>query len=201
MANSNILTEIFKSNKTDKFDHGYGEVYESYINKWRDEEIQLCEIGVDRGNSLRAWKEYFIKAEIIGFDLDKFPKVDGVEIHQMDQLDVTNQHQLCQSLRLNPHIIIDDGGHTPEMHQKSIIPFFKQLRSGGIYIIEDLQVCNTTQNLRNQYKVDKFNNTIQWLKGNIISPYISYEDERWLFNEIKSMDWHLNDKVVIIRKK
>ena len=71
MANSNILTEIFKSNKTDKFDHGYGEVYESYINKWTDEEIQLCEIGVDRGNSLRAWKEYFIKSEIIGFDLDK----------------------------------------------------------------------------------------------------------------------------------
>ena len=195
------LIQIFQKNRTDKFQHGYGGVYEPYMSGWRNEEIQLCEIGVLNGNSIKAWREYFTKGEIIGFDLKRFPKVDGVQIHKMNQLDVTNQEELLQSLELNPHIIIDDGGHTPEMHQKSIIPFFKRLRSGGIYIIEDLQVCNTTQNLRVKYNVNESNDTIEWLKGNISSPYMSPSDEKWLFENIDSMDWHLKDKVVVIRKK
>ena len=202
-----ILETIFRQSGTDKFTHGYGNVYQPFMEGFKDEPIQLCEIGVLRGNSLRAWKHYFSNAEIIGFDLHKFPNVEGVKIHKMNQLEKEEMYNLVETLEIEPSIVIEDGGHTPEMHQKTLLPFFKKLKSGGIYIIEDLQVCfKQNRDLIKRYQVTDENNTITYLEKILTespmkSPYLDESEENYLRENIKSIDFRLNRKVAIITKK
>ena len=37
----------------------------------RDSKINILEIGIENGDSLRIWREYFSKANICGVDIDK----------------------------------------------------------------------------------------------------------------------------------
>ena len=67
----NSLVEIAKKYSTTKHSTGFLEIYENYFNDYKDNEIKILEIGVDKGSSLRLWREYFSKAIICGLDIDK----------------------------------------------------------------------------------------------------------------------------------
>ena len=65
------LKKIFDKHGTDKsIYHEYYEPYEENFEHLRDKEINLLEIGIRDGNSLRAWKEYFPNSNIYGMDID-----------------------------------------------------------------------------------------------------------------------------------
>ena len=75
------LTNIGKKYPTSKNVTGFLEIYEKYLKDYKNEEINILEIGVDRGDSLRLWREYFTKAKICGIDIiEKDFKIDGVDI-------------------------------------------------------------------------------------------------------------------------
>lgn len=199
------LHDLFKKHNTDKGSyHSYDLFYDKLFESYRDLDIQFCEIGVLEGGSLRAWKDYFSSAEIVGFDLFKFPEVPGVKVHKMNQEDKSQMYDLVDSLNLNPTIVIDDGGHEPEHHQKTLAVFFKKLKPGGIYIIEDLQVCHGEENPR--WSVTKENNTLTYLKQllsetKITSQYMTEEEERYLIEHIRDISFEMEDKLAVITKK
>ena len=68
MKKNNKLNELFIKYETDKLQHGYADIYFSYIEKLRNENINLLEIGVSDGKSLLAWSDYFKNGKIIGID-------------------------------------------------------------------------------------------------------------------------------------
>lgn len=139
------LVEIQTTNNftTDKgTTHSYLEYYDIIFKPYQHKNINLLEIGVDKGGSLLLWNKYFTPdSNIYGMD---------VYLHHtqpaLDQLcNVTIIHKNMYYLNdnfLRPimfDIIIDDGSHYLIDQQKSYEVFKNRLTTGGIFVIEDLQ--------------------------------------------------------------
>ena len=52
------------------YGRNYFDIYEQYLAPMKNEPINLLEIGVLGGKSLRVWADYFPKAKIFGLDID-----------------------------------------------------------------------------------------------------------------------------------
>jgi len=66
----------------------YTSKYSIYLEAYRDIEFNLLEIGVYNGASVKMWKEYFPKANIVAIDIDprcKEYEEDRITIHIGDR--------------------------------------------------------------------------------------------------------------------
>lgn len=144
------LHNIGISQKTDKASHNFLTFYEKHIQKFRNERIRLLEIGIggkahatllkiEGGNSLRTWAEYFPNAEIYGVDIDASCldyKYDTDRIKTI--IGSQTDREFLNSIEGEFDIIIDDGGHTMEQQMITFGCCFEKLKTGGVYILEDL---------------------------------------------------------------
>ncbi len=141
-----MLRQLGKKHDTDKSSHvtngkTYLDIYEHYFNNIRLNKLNVLEIGVRDGCSLRMWKEYFPESNIIGLDID--PRCasmgeDRIKIFIGSQTspDIVNEIGNYTNNKLD--IIIDDGSHINKLTLESYKLLFNMLNPGGIYIIEDL---------------------------------------------------------------
>ena len=120
--------------------HNYADFYEMVFGGIRPQVKHLLECGVLRGESLRAWQEYFPNAIVTGVDIDEAVlfSEERIETYQVDQTAPDSIKQFLAKVNDRKfNIIIDDGLHTA----KAGITFFDNLISNltddGIYIIED----------------------------------------------------------------
>ena len=67
----NDLIEIGKKYPSSKNVTGFLEIYENYFKELKEKKINILEIGVENGDSLRIWRDYFRKANICGLDIVK----------------------------------------------------------------------------------------------------------------------------------
>ena len=124
----------------------YAPHYERHFTPLRSISFTLLEIGVggDRegtgGASLRVWKHFFPKAQIIGLDLHDKPVVNEKRIitYQGSQTDADLLRTIARKHR-PLKIIIDNGSHRPEHVRATFAILFPLLSDGGIYAIEDTQ--------------------------------------------------------------
>ena len=134
------LSWIFKqySDLTDKLQ--YVDFYSRHFSEL-DPKI-LLEIGVLKGGSLRIWKTVFPDARIAGIDSNEASKLDNddLEILIGDQKDPVFLEWLLSHVGI-PDIIIDDGGHCRSQQIFSFEHLFPHMKSGGVYVIEDLEAC------------------------------------------------------------
>lgn len=131
-----VLHTIGLKHNTDKaFFHKYLDFYQKQLPK-RSFSGRLLEIGVMDGASLRMWREYYPKAEIVGVDIDdkSHLEINGVTILKLDATDP----KALDSLGMFD-IIVDDGSHMTADQQASFEHLYlNQLSPKGYYIIEDL---------------------------------------------------------------
>lgn len=121
--------------------HDYLRYYDLLFKDFLDEEFTLLEFGCLRGQSLRMWKEYFQRAQIVGVDLDESTKKNAES-----RIDIfignACEQSTCDYLK-NKYkaikVIIDDASHAWGDQRKSLEMFWPVLSGGGIYIIEDLE--------------------------------------------------------------
>ena len=138
-----VLDKLGKKYGSDKSSsgHDYLKTYDRLFVPWRHKEITLLEIGVFNGASITCWEEYFSKAKIVGVDID--PKTKSFERGRVkiENIDQSNVEDLARiALEYGPFdIIIDDGSHYWNHQITSLIYLFPFLKSGGFYVIEDLQ--------------------------------------------------------------
>jgi len=135
------LDEIALSYATDKASnlHNYTEKYERYFAALRQEKLKVLEIGIQNGYSLKTWKQYFPFAEIFGIDIVDCKHMDEERIKTLkgSQTDITFLNEI--NTTYGPFdIIIDDGSHFSTDMTISFNTLFPQLKSGGLYIVEDL---------------------------------------------------------------
>lgn len=136
------LNEIglrLNADKSSRF-HNYLDFYEKML-PGRNFKGRLLEIGIMDGLSMRMWREYYPKAEIVGIDIFNKDHLynepwDVPASVKLLELDGTKKEQM-QPLGLFD-IIIDDGSHYTADQQKSLEILYPQLSPGGAYIIEDL---------------------------------------------------------------
>ena len=65
------LKSISNQYKSDKLEHGYIEVYDSFFKEIREMKLNILEIGIADGDSLLTWSDYFKNSIIIGIDIHK----------------------------------------------------------------------------------------------------------------------------------
>jgi len=203
------MSDIAKKYPTDKdFTHNYfNAVYEKYFSPIRDEVKKFCEVGVGGfwqdagwvpGNSLRVWDEYFPNAEILGLDINSFDLTSQgkVVVDYIDQSNKTLVDEYADKIS-EYDIILDDGSHVMYDQQITIASFFKSLKSGGIFVMEDLHSSpevripekNSIWGWGDPTKIttlemlESFKNT-----GKIISDYLSDEEKLYLEENIKSIE-------------
>jgi hypothetical protein len=120
---------------------GYLEHYERVFHDFKDLPINLIEIGVLGGRSVRTWKEYFPSATIVGIDIAEHARgsaQDRIKIEIGSQDDPEFLAGVCD--RYPPSIVIDDGSHVAKHMLATLQHVFPRLLPGGWYVIEDLHI-------------------------------------------------------------
>lgn len=108
---------------------------------------RILEIGVKGGASTAFWKQLFPSATVVGLDVDLRPRLggDGVIYVQADQSDEAKLAALAAEY--GPFdLVIDDGSHVSDHQATSLRALLGHLRSGGIYVIEDVHASLRPEN-------------------------------------------------------
>lgn len=145
----NLFDTLYsKRYATDKLEHKYIGYYNEWFAPYQDEEINLLEVGVQNGHSIKLWKDYFTNAKIYG--------MEKAEVYGGDfKCDSTDKEAVDEQLGdLKFDIIIDDGDHHPESQMKTYMNLKDRLNSGGLYIIEDIYGPKYNNNIHEK-EVDK----------------------------------------------
>lgn len=142
------LTELALEFKTDKATvHNYTRHYQRHLQHLKRERFTLLEIGIGGyrkkrkgGASLRMWKHFFPRAQIIGLDIqDKsFVERHRIKAYRGSQTD----EELLKKIVADAggiRVVIDDGSHRPEHVRETFRILFPLLADDGIYAIEDTQ--------------------------------------------------------------
>lgn len=148
-----ILDELAAKYGTDKKisgGHGYTKYYTQYFENIRLDKLNFLELGVREGWSLKMWHEYFTNSVIYGIDNNMEGKCPSHFEEERIVFKLCSQDDGYFLTNLANDvggfdIIIDDASHISPLSIKSFEILFPTLRSGGIYIIEDLHVCNMTE--------------------------------------------------------
>ena len=153
---------------TDKvYRHRYDRFYPTYLERLRDKEFNMLEIGIDEMGSFKLWSEYFPKAKMWGVDIEpKESTFDKLTIIQADQSVPEGIEKISLLSPKDCEFIIDDGSHVPEHQIKTFHKLFQDnLKPGGVYIIEDIE-CTWWRDDSGIYgfEVGVFN-TVQHFKG------------------------------------
>lgn len=125
--------------------HTYGDSYQEIFNNFnRSDNLNFLEIGIQRGGSLLAWRDYFPNANIYGVDiidsiLDEY-KRDDIQYIFKDIKDKSLLEELFHNTMFD--IIIDDGSHTLSDVLFVVNNYLQKLNMGGYLIIEDCQDPN-----------------------------------------------------------
>ncbi len=121
--------------------HNYTEVYAQYFAPFKERPIKFLEIGIFQGNSVKLWESYFAQADLHFIDIT-FAAVQYFSkrshYHLANQENPLDLEIVAREAGGNFDIILDDGGHTMNMQIVSFQTLFPHLKSGGMYIIEDL---------------------------------------------------------------
>lgn len=155
--NSTELCEFGKRYDTDKSSqrsdtsnirhcHPYTLFYDDLFKNKRNENLKIAELGILEGGSLLMWKEYFVNAEIYGFEyndnlINHFKEKYNNDRVSLYNIDVTNKDSIVKAfskLNILYDIIIEDTTHQFEDQINVIENIYKYLKPGGILIIEDV---------------------------------------------------------------
>lgn len=135
--------------------HRYTELYHMLFTPYRNRAIAFLEMGLQIGGpehgasadrkttdlpSVRMWLEFFPKARIHGLDVSDFSwfAADRFTFHRCD-MDARSKIARVAVDMPGFDIILDDASHASHHQQNAFLELFPKLKSGGIYIIEDLR--------------------------------------------------------------
>jgi hypothetical protein len=167
------LGEIFRLYGSDKDANGYTSVYHTLFDHLKDQPVTILEIGIGTmipgapssmvgysrpgykpGGSLRAWRDYFPNGIIHGADIQsdtQFSDEPRIFTHICDSTDKSQVEAFMKSLGgIKFDIIIDDGSHVDTNQLKTLANFYPHLKTGGIYVIEDIYPGSTVSTHPNE---------------------------------------------------
>jgi len=140
------LKELYRVNRhtTDKGgsrpgNHSYLELYDELFPRLQHRTGRILEIGVETGDSLNLWAEYFINSEVYGIECDMF----NISIPLHPHVKVLGMNAYCkETLALLKWIgkfdvIIDDAAHILGQQKYFIQHYWELLSEDGIMIIEE----------------------------------------------------------------
>ena len=188
---------IFKKKNTKG--HGFSKFYSHYLEKFKNKHIRILEIGSFAGASAAALSKYLKETKIFCFDINISNFIYSSKNIYVFGLDVNDQKSVQKNLKKIKDltkldtfdIIIDDGSHNLSDILNNLKTFFKLVKKGGLYIIEDYKHPNYYQynNNVNDILIDQLISNIQ-RKNFFNSEIINKSDQIFLINNIKIINTH-----------
>ena len=166
------LCKIMNNLNSDKGskEHNYTKIYYSLFKEKKFEELNVFELGIAFGASLRGWKQFFPNSKIYGGDceINNLFEEKNIKTYLVNQNIETTIHNLWNNQDLKHielDIIIDDAEHNIESNLFFLKHSFHKLKKSGIYVIEDIVIKD----------IPKYTNRLQELL--IIYPNMKYKFE------------------------
>lgn len=137
-------------------DHKYVDVYAALFDSTRLAARNVTEIGIASGQSLQMWSDYFAHADIWGVDVlwpraevrqvlrEGHPRLHLLRADSRSEVDVRRLGLANESM----DVIVDDGDHYHGAQLATLELWWRFLRPGGVYAIEDVP---TGANRRQRY--------------------------------------------------
>jgi trans-aconitate methyltransferase len=131
------ISEILAKYDTDKVaGHCYGESYDELFSAFgQKDKLSILEVGVQKGGSMMAWKEYFPNSKVIGVDIVDVRKAEYIA----KEIEFVLGDIKEVNIERNFDIIIDDGSHFFPDVEYVVKNFVGKLNTKGIMVIEDVQ--------------------------------------------------------------
>jgi cephalosporin hydroxylase len=164
----NELTLLYEkySKLTDKGTiHSYLQnFYSKEFSQYKNKNNVIVEIGVHTGGSIMLWHDYFPESTIYGIDV----QVSTAQFNQW-----LSAHPRAKFMQKNAYlkevadrfdaidIFIDDGPHTLDSQIVAIELYLHKVKSGGLFIIEDVQNWED-MNVLKQYVPDTLKDYIHY---------------------------------------
>ena len=143
------ITNGYTADKGTIHDYINGYYSQEFSDK-RTTPINLLEIGIHHGDSIRLWLDWFQNRNIFAMDNTfrhlNLHLVDGATIMEIDGY---NQNTPTRFEDEYFDYIIDDGPHTIDSQVVFIHLWYSKLKIGGKLIIEDIQDFDTIHLLEN----------------------------------------------------
>jgi hypothetical protein len=181
------LIDIHFNFGTDKgVGHNYLQKYDELFEPIRLNKMNILEIGVLFGNSLKMWEHYFQNSIIYG--IDDFSQSDGSDFHNFKLInadDIISDLQRHNRIKFNMvscedentinqifkdikfDIIIDDASHNLNQQINNYRIFNNFLNDNFIYICEDVQTEENGHVLGNYFKSLSPNKKVEMFNFNI----------------------------------
>lgn len=142
-----FLANYYITDKGNKYGnaHNYVLYYQKHFDRIKDKNLNILEIGIAAGSSLKMWSSYFTNSNIYGIDINP----ECLDIESLKTEDFKNIKLILGDASKHDFkdikfdIIIDDGSHLPIDIYFTYKNLSKKLNEKGIYVIEDLKTCES----------------------------------------------------------
>tara|TARA_Y100001935_G_scaffold191497_1_gene159699 strand:- start:3468 stop:4097 length:630 start_codon:yes stop_codon:yes gene_type:complete len=133
---------------TDKdTEHGYCDFYVENLEKYKDKDVSVLELGTNYGCSAILWHDYLTKSRLLLLDIQETMNPKCWEIMDNKRFmyancDAYDEDTPAEVKKVRPEgfdIIFDDGPHTLESQELCIEYYLPMLKEGGTLFIEDVQ--------------------------------------------------------------
>lgn len=161
------LCDLHLKFSTDKgTKHSYIDQYDELFDDIKNDKLNVMEIGVLFGGSLKMWETYFINSQIYG--MEDFSQETGQSYYNNkpviaeDVIKSLEEHKRitlfnisCEDTEkveaatssIDFNVIIDDASHDPDQQRLNMSTLLKKISKGGIYICEDVRTDSIAEGL------------------------------------------------------
>ena len=188
-------SNVFKLNQ--KPGHGYSIFYEKKLEKFKDKNLNILEIGSYAGASAAAFTKYLPNSRVYCFDINisnfkyksKNIEVYGIDINNKKKIEKILKKIFLEQKINHFDIIIDDGSHNLSDILISFKNFFKFVKKKGLFVIEDFKYPNYYNYNRNinHILVDELLDSLK-NKKLFVSNIFDSNEQQELINSIESIE-------------
>ena len=220
----NYLCEYFNSDKGEKFKnqyakpskqddkriiaHGYAKIYEKYLKEHKEKNLNIIELGSFYGNASSAFFFYFKNSQLYSADINP-----DMYLYRSKRLknfftDTSSRVSIEKNIskrNIQFDLIIEDASHMLKDQVISLFILFKNLKSGGFFIVEEIDFPEKREDMRVGQEFPDLKTILIKIinKENFSSKYINENEKNYFlenFDTIKFYTGNINE-IAIIKKK
>ena len=186
----NFLFTHFNSLKQE---HDYSDFYKKELAHLRKKSIDILEIGTAKGDGLASFYYYFQNSNLIGLDNNPFRlRYKSNRIRNIFA-DVSSRRilkNLTNHLNQKFDLIIEDSSHKLIDQILCFVENFKNLKSGGIYVVEDLNFPDIHEIYNPTKEGINLKNILNKIASGeeVISKFIEKEEMSYIKENVQSID-------------
>jgi len=194
------LFQYFSCDKAKKWEngtgHGFSVFYERHLASYKNKKINILEVGSFTGASAATFVKFFPLSKVYCLDINltnfKYSS-RNIEVFALDISEKKMLNKFYKSINISKDtqyfdIIIDDGSHKLSDIVVALNSLYKNLKSGGLYVIEDFKYPNYYKHLNDctELKVDQILDCLK-NKKKFKSNILTQENIDYISNSIEEI--------------